>query len=174
MRPETQNSTRIEWIEKYLAEAEQLIYANNVEGGLELMNNLLYEEPGYGTLHNYLGWAYLYYTPDIARAELHLKMAMRFNEMYAPPYLHLGTLYIRAMNYKEAIAILEKGLVLPNANRYAFLDNIAQAYELNGEYKNAINAYKTALKATVGHESNTLMESIKRCRKKRLTLFFSF
>jgi tetratricopeptide (TPR) repeat protein len=163
-----------EWIEKYLAEAEQLIYANNVEGGLELMNNLLYEEPGYGTLHNYLGWAYLYYTPDVNRAELHLKMAIRFNETYAPPYLHLGTLYIRGTRYTEAIAVLEKGLQLQNANRHAFLDNIAQAYELNGEFRKAINAYKTALKATVGHESNTLMESIKRCRKKRLTLFFSF
>ena len=173
MRPETQN-TRIEWIEKYLAEAEQLIYANNVEGGLDLLNNLLYDEPGYGTLHNHLGWAYLYYTPDVNRAELHLKMAMRFNEAYAPPYLHLGTLYIRIGKYKDAIAILEKGARLQNANRFAFLENTAQAYELNGEYKKAIETYKTALKATVGHESNVLMESIKRCRKKRVTLFFSF
>jgi tetratricopeptide (TPR) repeat protein len=172
MKHETQNP-RVEWIEKYLAEAEQLIYANNVEGGLELMNNLLYEEPGYGTLHNYLGWAYLYYTPDVQRAELHLKMAIRFNETYAPPYLHLGSLYIKHAKYNEAIAILEKGAWLPNANRYAFLDNIAQAYELNGEFKKAIKAYKTALKATVGHESNVLIENIKRCRKKRITLFFS-
>ncbi len=174
MRPETQNSTRIEWIEKHLAEAEQLIYANNVEGGLELMDSLLYDEPGYGTLHNYLGWAYFYYTPDVDRAELHLKMAIRFNEAYAPPYLHLGTLYIKAQKYTEAIAILEKGLHLQNANRFAFLESIAQAYELTGDFKKAINTYKAALKATVGHESNTLLENIKRCRKKRITLFFTF
>lgn len=165
---------RIEWIEKYLAEAEQLIYTNNVEGGLALMNDLLYEEPGYGGLHNYLGWAYLYYSADMSRAELHLKMAVRFTEGYAAPYLHLGSLYIKTAKYDEAIAVLEKGLQQPNANRYAFLESTAQAYELKGEFRKAITTYKNALKATVGNESNTLMESIKRCRKKRVALFLSF
>jgi tetratricopeptide (TPR) repeat protein len=164
---------RIEWIEKYLAEAEQLIYANNVEGGLQLMNGLLYDEPGYGGLHNYLGWAYLYYTSDIQRAEMHLNMAVRFNEEYAAPYLHLGTLLIRQGKYSEAINFLEKGLQKPHANRLAFLESIAHAYELRCEYKTAIKTYKAALAASVGHESNTLMESIKRCRKKRVMLFFS-
>jgi tetratricopeptide (TPR) repeat protein len=165
---------RIEWIEKYLTEAEQLIYTNNVEGGLNLMNQLLFEEPGYGSLHNHLGWAYLYYTPDVIKAELHLNMAIRFNEAYAPPYLHLGALNIRIGKYTEAIAILEKGLQKQNVNRLAFLESMAQAFELKCDYRKAIDTYKSALKATAGHESNILMESIRRCRKKRVTLFFSF
>ena len=164
---------RIEWIEKYLIEAEQLIYANNVEGGLRLMNDLLYDEPGYEGLHNYLGWAYLYYTADLDRAEMHLRTAVKFNAEYPAPYLHMGTLLIRKAKYNEAITFLEKGLQKPNANRLAFLESIAHAYELRGEYKKAINTYKSALKASIGHESNTLMDSIKRCRKKRVTLFFS-
>jgi len=164
---------RIDWIEKYLREAEQLIYANNVDGGLQLMNDLLYDEPGYGSLHNYLGWAYLYYTGDADRAEMHLRMAVKFNEEYPAPYLHMGTLLIRKGKYNEAITFLEKGLQKPNANRLAFLESIAHAHELCREYKKAIRTYKSALAASIGHESNTLMESIKRCRKKRVTLFFS-
>jgi tetratricopeptide (TPR) repeat protein len=164
---------KIEWIEKYLREAEQLIYANNVDGGLLLMNELLYDEPGYGSLHNYLGWAYLYYTSDTDRAEMHLRMAVKFNEEYPAPYLHMGTLLIRRGKYNDAIVFLEKGLQKQNANRLAFLESMAHAYELSREYKKAIKTYKSALVASIGHESNTLMESIKRCRKKRVTLFFS-
>ena len=165
---------RIEWIEKYLAEAEQLISTNNVDRGLQLMNELLYDEPGYGYLHNHLGWAYLYYTNETTRAKLHLLMAVKFNEEYPAPYLHLGTLYIRTGRYTDALTYLAKGLTKPNANRLVFFQNIAQAYEMKREFAKAINAYKEALTQTVGYESDTLMQSIKRCRKKRVLLFFSF
>ena len=91
---------KIEWLEKYMADAEQLIYNNRVGEGLELLNALLYDEPGYGSLHNHIGWAYLYYTTDLAQAELHLKMALTFDTAFAPPYLHLGTLYLRSGKYE--------------------------------------------------------------------------
>ena len=57
---------RIEWIEKYMAEAEQMIARGGLEvdQGVSVLNDLLYEEPGYGSLHNHLGWAHLYYTLD--------------------------------------------------------------------------------------------------------------
>jgi predicted Zn-dependent protease len=165
---------RIEWIEQYLAEAEQLINTNHVDRGLKLMNELLFDEPGYGYLHNHLGWAYLYYTNDIARAELHLTMAVKFNDEYPAPYLHLGTLYIRMGRYSEALTYLERGMTKPNANRQVFCQSMAQAYEMKQEFGKAISAYKEALAHSVGYESETLMQSIKRCRKKRMVLFFSF
>ncbi len=165
---------RIEWIEQYLAEAEQLITTNHVDRGLKLMNELLYDEPGYGYLHNHLGWAYLYYTNDTDRAELHLMMAVKFNEEYPAPYLHLGTLYLRMGRYTAALTYLERGVTKPNANRQVFFQSIAQAYEMKREFGKAIHAYKEALAHSLGYESDTLMQSIKRCRKKRLVLFFSF
>ena len=82
---------KLTWMEKYLADAEGMILEDRVDEGLTLLNNLLYEEPGYGRLHNYLGWAYFYYTYDMTRAELHLKMAIKFDESYVPPYIHLST-----------------------------------------------------------------------------------
>ncbi|HCW08755.1 MAG TPA: hypothetical protein DGG95_15470 [Cytophagales bacterium] len=165
---------RIEWMEKYMADAERLFYENRVDEGLGMLNNLLYEEPGYGSLHNHMGWAYLYYTADTERAELHLKMAIRFDESFPAPYLHLGALYIRQGKYNEAITWLKSGLTKHQPNPIAFLQNIAQAYELQGEWSNAIKAYKEAMLASVAEqEVNSLMESMKRCRRKRLTLFFS-
>lgn len=165
---------RIEWIEKYMAEAESMMYENRVTEGLTLLDNLLYDEPGYGSLHNHLGWAYLCYTADIEKAEVHLKMAIRFDASYAAPYLHIGNLYIRTGRYAEALHYLEKGLYAINPNKLAFLESIAHVYELEREYTKAIAAYKEALVSTVGMESEKLVEGIKRCRKKRWVMMFTF
>jgi predicted Zn-dependent protease len=166
---------KLEWIEQYLKEAEQLIYANEVDRGLNLLNELLYDEPGYARLHNHLGWAYTYYTGDSARAELHLQMAIKFQSDFFAPYLHLGQLLIRLGRTAEALEYLEAGLKKPEANVVALWELIGRAYELKTEYRNAIAAYKNAVVASMAdHELNTLNEGIKRCRKKRWVLFFSF
>lgn len=164
----------LEWMEPYLTNAEQMMYNNQVKEGLELMDSLLYEEPGYGMLHNHLGWAYLYYTTDTAKAELHLKMAMKFDAEYAPPYLHMGNLCVRTGRHTEALQYLQMGVTKSNANKVAFLDIIAQVYELKKEYSKAIKCYKEALAATVGFETAQLSESIKRCQKKRWVMMFTF
>lgn len=163
-----------EWMNKYLADAEQMMYDNQVNEGLALMNSLLYEEPGYGYLHNYIGWAYMYYTQQTEQAELHLKMAIRFDAAYSAPYLHLGNLYIRMGRYSEALNCLENGMTKNNGNKVAFLESIAHVYELKKEYNKAIRFYKEALAGTVGHEVTQLTEGIKRCQKKRWVLLFSF
>jgi tetratricopeptide (TPR) repeat protein len=165
--------TQIDWMEKYMAHAEQLIYDNRVDEGLKLLDSMLYEEPGYGSLHNHLGWAYLYYTSEDSHAELHLKMAIHFDEGFAAPYLHLGVLYIRLGRYCEAIVKLQEGLTKNGANRTALLQNLGYAYELSGEWRKAIKAYKGAMMASVSeHEVSSLLAGIKRCRRKRLVLFF--
>lgn len=165
---------RLEWMEKYLKEAEQLIYANEIDRGLNLLNELLYDEPGYGQLHNYLGWAYMYYTGDAARAELHLQMAIRFEPSYHAPYQHMGQLLLRSGRYSEAVGYLETGLSRSGSNVSILWESIGRAYEMQAEYRKAIAAYKQAMIASLAtHEMNTLNEGIKRCRKKRWVLFFS-
>jgi len=169
------NMNRIEWVEKQMAAAEQLIYDNQVEQGLKVLDNLLYEEPGYGSLHNHIGWAYMYYTPEAAKAELHLKLSIKFDADYASAYLHLGVLYNRLGRYAEAIDCLRVGLTKPNANKYALMSNIAQAYELRGALGTAIKAYKEAMLTSVAeYEVSHLMEGVKRCRRKRMAMLFTF
>ena len=165
----------IEWLEQYMTEAEQLIYNNNVSEGLLLLNNLLYDEPGYGRLHNHIGWAYMYYTTQQANAELHLKMAIQFDSGYAAPYLHLGNLCIRAGRYTQALEYLQLGLTKANANKVAFLESMGIAHEMSGKFAKAIKAYREALLASMGSfEMDNLNEGIKRCRKKRLASIFLF
>jgi tetratricopeptide (TPR) repeat protein len=166
---------KIEWIEKYLQEAEQMIYDNRVNEGLQLMNTLLYDEPGYGHLHNHLGWAYMYYTEHMAKAEMHLKLAIKFDGIYPAPYIHLGTLLTRAGRYDEAVEYLVQGLAKPTAHRSGFLEEMGKAYELKGEYRKAIKAYRDAIASSVvTFEVNNLADNIKRCRKKKWSVMFGF
>jgi tetratricopeptide (TPR) repeat protein len=164
----------IEWIDKELVQAEHFIYNGQVNEGLELMHRMLYEEPGYGHLHNHVGWAYLYYTSDEASAELHLRLAIRFNDSYMAPYLHLGNLLIRVQRLDEALDILQQGLTRPGANTVAFLESIGKVYELKLDFRMAIRTYKRALAASVGMEHDNLVICLSRARKKRWELMFTF
>jgi len=165
----------IEWIEQYMHDAERMIIegGQKLEIGITMLNDLLYDEPGYGNLHNHLGWAYLYYTPDQARAEVHLKAAIKFKSEFQAPYLHLGTLYLRQEKYAEAIAILETGLTKPQANKAVMFDMIGQAYEMTRQYRLAIKSYKDAMLASMNTgEMNMYSASVKRCRTKRWKAIF--
>jgi len=164
---------RIEWIEKYLANAERMMYENQVDEGLHLMTGLLYEEPGYANLHNYLGWAYMYYTMDSAKAELHLKMAICFASEYAAPYLHMGNLLNRSGRYADAITYFQQGLTKENANKVVLLGGLACAYEMRGEYSEALQVYKEGARSTtLQHEVDRMFQGVKRCRKKQLAFLW--
>jgi predicted Zn-dependent protease len=165
---------RMNWMETYLKEAEQLIYDNRVQDGIALMQDLLYDEPGSGYLHNQLGWAYLYYTEDVSQAELHLKMAIQFDGEYPAPYIHMGNLMIRANRYTDAIKYLKKGLQKPSANKVVFMELIGQALELSGAYGQAMKAYREAMMSSLNeHEVSNIMKHTARCRKKRWASFWS-
>lgn len=163
---------KIEWLEIYLNEAETMISEGSVKDGLALLQNLLYEEPGYGALHNHLGWTYLYYMDDESKAEAHWKWAVKFDPELAPPYLHLGNFYLKKGKYADAASYLEQGLKKPDANRVVLLEHLAHSHELRSAYSKAIATYKAALANCVGYQSEALMEGIKRCRKKKWALLF--
>jgi hypothetical protein len=170
-----QRKMKTEWIEKYLTDAEQLITNNEVEQGLAILNSLLYEEPGYCQLHNYLGWAYLYYGSDTSRAELHFRMAIHFGPQYQAPYLHMASLCMRAHRFGEVLHFAELGLTKPHANKVALYELIGNVYEVRGELSKAIKAYKAgSISSLASYEVNTLTDGIKRCWKKRVTLLFTF
>lgn len=167
---------KIEWIEKYMLDAERLIVegGQQLNDGLNILNGLLYDEPGYGSLHNHLGWVYLYYAFDYELAELHLKTSIKFQPDFHASYFHLGTLYYRQGKYAEAIEILNAGVSKPLANRVGMLEMIGQSHEMRKEYGLAIKVYREAMLSTlVTGEMNVYSESIRRCRKKRWSILLS-
>lgn len=163
------------WMEAIMKDAEVMIMEGRVQEGIRVLTELLYDEPGYASLHNHLGWAYMYYAQDDAKAEVHLRTAIRFESEFAPPYLHLGYLLSRKGERGEAIKFLREGLTKAGANRAALREGIAQAYELIGEYKLATREYKlAATESVVDFEVDRMLNGAKRCRRKRFAMMFSF
>ncbi|HYC86056.1 MAG TPA: hypothetical protein VEB86_12580 [Chryseosolibacter sp.] len=163
------------WMEEYMSEAEEMIFNGRVDEGLNVLRSLLFEEPGYGSLHNYLGWAYMYHANDPERAELHFRMAIRFAADYAPPYLHMGNLLNRAARYSEALEYFRTGLTKPEAIRLALLEGMGYAHELLGEYGAAMRSYRqAATTSAIDSEVERVMKGVRRCRRKRIATFFSF
>jgi tetratricopeptide (TPR) repeat protein len=160
---------KIDWIEKHMTEAEKMIVdGDQLELGLAILYNLLYEEPGYGRLHNHLGWAHLYHTEDLDRAELHLKAAIKFDAENDAAYIHLGNLYIQKEKFKEAIGILDKGAGQPLANKARMLELKGQCYERLKKYRRAGKAYKNAmLESADTFQTRVISLSIERCEMKR-------
>ena len=159
---------KIKWIEEYLEEAIRLAGDEGHEPALKLLDKLLYEEPGYGRLHNVLGNIYFYYADEIASAERHFRMAIKLDPMLADPYVHLGHLLCEEERHDEAIEVYTKGLKAKQAFKSGLLSGVAKSYELKKKYKKAIAHYKDAL----GHSAElwncmVLEESIKRCKRKQ-------
>lgn len=162
------------WLESYLTRAERMIADGRVEEGLAILCDLLYDEPGYARLHNHLGWAYMYYTQDVEKAEQHFKLAIRFAPEYAPPYLHMGNLLNRAGRYTEAVECFREGLEKPQALRAVLLEGMAHAYEVSGKLRLAMRAYREAATYTVvDYEVERMLNAVKRCRRKKLVTLFS-
>ena len=57
-----------------------------------MLNNILFEEPGYAPLHHTLGCIFFDHADDAKKAEQHLRLAIRFDPELAGPYSDLGQL----------------------------------------------------------------------------------
>jgi tetratricopeptide (TPR) repeat protein len=159
---------KIEWIEEYLEEAMRLACDEGYEPALQLLDKLLFEEPGYGRLHFTLGKVYYYYTDELTKAERHFRLAIRFDQEYADTYLYLGCLLSGDGRYGDAVDVYLHGLKAKHAYKSELYDGAARSYELMKKYKKAISNYREAL----SHSAETfrclvLEESIKRCERKR-------
>lgn len=159
---------KINWIEEYLEKALTMAWEESHERALQLLDPILYEEPGYARLHNTLGIIYLIHAEDLENAEKHLRLAIHFDRKFADPYWYLGKLLAEDERLDEAIAIYEKGLKAKHSKKTGLLTEIGKAYELKKRFTKAINRYKKAL----GYSAElwnciALEESIKRCRRKQ-------
>lgn len=159
---------KIEWVEEYLAAAIKLAYDEGHEPALKLLHNVLMEEPGYGRLHNTMGVIYCYEADNAAHAELHFKLAIKFDPGFADPYWHLGNLLYDDDRLDEAIKVFRKGLKARQAKKSQLLHFTGKAYELKKKYGRALEYYKDALGNSAETWDCLLIEnSIKRCKRKQ-------
>jgi tetratricopeptide (TPR) repeat protein len=162
------NTEKIKWIEEYLEQALEIAWMEGSERALKLLEKLLYEEPGYGRLHHTLGIIYLKYADEPRQAEMHFRMAIKFNPELGESYQHLAEVLQQDDRHDETIEICLQGMKAKKANKSLLLENVGNAWELKQKYSKAIRSYRDALKHSAElWNCKVLEESIKRCKRKQ-------
>lgn len=159
---------KIKWIEEYLEQALEIAWMEGHERAINLLDRLLYEEPGYCRLHNTLGIIYFKYADELKLAEMHFRMAIQFNPEFAEPYGNLAEVLKQDERHDEIIAICLQGMSAKKANKAMLLENIGTGWELKHKYRKAIKSYRDALSHSAElWNCRVLEESIKRCKRKQ-------
>lgn len=159
---------KIKWIDEYITQALEIAWLEGHERALKLLGKILYEEPGYGRLHNALGIIFYKYADELKRAERHFRFAIKFDPELAEPYGYLADMLKQDERHDETIKICLKGLDAEKANRSSLLENIGNAWELKRKYRKAIKSYREALSHSTELWNCRVLElSIKRCKKKQ-------
>jgi len=163
----------VEYIETLLEEANRAIEAREYKTAERLMQNALYDEPGYAKLHNNLGWLYQYCIENKSKAEIHLKYAIRFDPKIDAAYYNLTDLYLESRKYSELKEVMEDALKLDGSNKELVYQNLAKVYEASHQFTKAIKYYRMALYETIdSYDAGELKRSIKRCRYKKFKRLF--
>ena len=159
---------KIKWIDEYLEQALEVAWMEGYERALNLLDRLLYEEPGYSRLHYTLGFIYLRHADESKQAERHFRMAIKFCPEYAESYNLLAEVLKQDERHDETIEICTKGLKAKKANKSLLLENMGNAWELKQKYGKAIKSYRDALNHSAElWNCKVLEESIKRCKRKQ-------
>lgn len=102
--------------------------------------------------HTFLGWIYSLKGNYDAAIDECLK-AVELDADYGNPYNDIGAYMLQQNRYDEAKEWLAKALAAPNYENYCYPNlNLGRIYEFKGEWENARNFYRRALKENPDYE----------------------
>lgn len=166
--------TDLKTLDDLFRTVDELISDQAFDEARDVLEEILYDEPGHGKTHGYLGWLYMIHYADLDRAGVHYKCALKFDPSFGGTYFNYATQLINQQRPDEALQVLQKAQTVQGIDQSILLEMIGQAHELKKNYRSALESYRASLANTVDNwQSETLLSHIKRVRKKRW-LFRSF
>lgn len=142
--------------EEYILKAKDHIDCWDYIQAKRLLMELLEDQPDHGRAHQLLGWIYASQLNQYDMAEVHFKMAIRFEPYHATTYSDYIYLLKMTSRYKEMIKFAERAEKVEGVNLAYIQRNKAEAYEMLRDYKKAISTYSEAI-------INTLDEDLISC-----------
>ena len=153
--------------------AESAIYDGDYIQAEKYLISGLEDEPGYPKLHYTLGWMNNYHLENEKNAENHYLWTIFFDSDHDSAYKELGRLYLDKRKYQAVKRLMRKAKQSENADREFIFHMLGKVAEAEGNYKDAIQYYKSALMDCLNvNGTNILKQSIKRCRLKKFTVRF--
>ncbi len=162
--------TKFAWANEAILMVDRLWEANDYARGRTVLEDILYEEPGYAPAHNYAGWYAMYHLNDLKTAEMHFQYALKFDSTLAVVYIHYSELCFRTGNVKTLLRLINMSEKVEEVDTANLLNDLGRLHELTGNYPHAAQSYKSAVSHTMNSEAiDVILANRKRVvRKYRL------
>ncbi len=155
-------------MEDMFMEADRLISEQKIGEAFTKLTSIIQEMPDFGKAYNHIGWIYETKYKDFPNAEKYYKQAIDYMPDYLASYYNYAIVLSTLKKWDELTALLNKALTIPGINSSTIQNEFAIMYEAQGNYDEAINAYKKYAASTFDDKQlETAKASIERCKKKR-------
>jgi len=153
--------------EKYLQALDELWYGEPPKA-LQLLNEIIANDPLYARAHYQLGTIYYYEISDYQAAGFHFKTCAELEPQFPDVYYHYLRLLVFLNMEKQVQLVSQKALTIPGVNTAAIYNLVGLFAERKKEWSAASEAYRKALlEATSKNEKDNIEESIQRVKDKK-------
>jgi tetratricopeptide (TPR) repeat protein len=154
--------------ESYVLDAEKAFEQGLYLEGKAYLDNAIAEEPTYGKAHNHLGWFYLFHEGDYEKAEVHLKLALKYAKQYSAPYIHMILLLFEVERLDEHEKLIAKAMYVPGMKKSFLYNEIGRNKEVTGKIFQAIKFYRKAIRWSMDEEEiRMIRQNLGRAKGKR-------
>ncbi len=154
-------------IEELYLEGENAIKNGNMVEAKQFYETILLDDPQCYYAHNSLGWIYKSLFDDCQKAENHYRAAIKFGPNYPHAYYNLFHIMTEMERFEELSAYLKTCLHIAILDKTVIYNRLGIIEEFKGEFMNAIDYYKKAIKICLNDEKiEDLKKNIIRCKYK--------
>lgn len=155
-------------VENLFLEVTKAIDEHNISSAKEILDEILWIDPGYGRAHNHLGWIYETKIKDFEKAKMHYELAIKFCKgSYPIVYVNFGYLLIEYGYFQEAEKIIEEGLKVNGIDKSSLIYQKGKIAEHNLNFILAYRLYKNSLALNFNREfQKQLLNEISRLKIK--------
>jgi len=152
--------------EKYLQAVDEVSFGETPKG-LQILKEIIDNDPLYARAHFQLGKIYYYEINDYQTAGYHFKTCMELEPAFPGNYFHYLSLVVFLNMEKQAALVAGKALTTPGVSASSIYDLMGLLFEKNKNWTKALDAYQKAFIEVTGKaNSEDIEESIDRVKLK--------
>jgi tetratricopeptide (TPR) repeat protein len=152
--------------QKYLCAVEEVNFGEGAKG-LQLLSQIIDDDPLYARAHHQLGRVYYYNIQDYQAAGFHFKTCMELEPSFPDNYFHYLSLVVFLNMAAQVKTVAAKALEVPGVCESEIHNLLGLFAEQRKDWTNALNAYRDAYTAVIRKEDrDEIAESISRVKEK--------
>lgn len=154
-------------LDKLFFEADQDIKDGLIAEAFDKLVYIIEQDTEYGKAYNHLGWIYETKYKNYPKAEECYRLSLKFSPNYSAVYLNYSILLSTLERFDELKTHLENALEVRGVNKSKIWNEFGIMNELQGNYDQAIVAYKKSIQySLINEDIDRYQKSIERCKRK--------